>query len=72
MISTRNSIPGKVRSVTSDSVVSEVLVETAVGQLTSIITTGSVRRMDLKEGDDVFVMIKATDAMIEKPATQKV
>jgi molybdate transport system regulatory protein len=70
MISTRNRIPGKVVSVTSDRVVSEVIVETAVGKLASIITTFSVRNMQLKEGDDVLVMIKATDAMIEKQGTE--
>jgi molybdopterin-binding protein len=26
--------------------------------------------MQLKEGDDVLVMIKATEAMIEKPGTE--
>lgn len=68
MISTRNQIPGKVRSVVSDKVVSEVLVETAVGELTSIITTRSAKAMKLKKGDKVFVLIKATEAMIEKSA----
>ena len=72
MISTRNRIPGKVVSVTSDRVVSEVIVETAVGKLTSIITTFSVQKMQLKEGDDVLVMIKATEAMIEKHGTEAV
>ena len=72
MISTRNRIPGKVVSVTSDRVVSEVIVETAVGELASIITTRSVQNMQLKEGDDVVVMIKATEAMIEKPGTEVV
>jgi molybdate transport system substrate-binding protein len=45
------------------------IVETAVGNLTSIITTFSVQNMQLKEGDDVLVMIKATEAMIEKHGT---
>jgi molybdate transport system regulatory protein len=72
MISTRNRIPGKVVSVTSDRVVSEVIVETAVGKLASIITTFSVQNMQLKEGDDVLVMIKATEAMIEKHGTEAV
>ena len=72
MISTRNRIPGKVKSVTSDRVVSEVIVETAIGELASIITSRSVQTMQLKEGDDVLVMIKATEAMIEKPGTETV
>jgi len=58
MISTRNQIPGKVKLVTSDRVVSEVLVETAIGELTSIITTRSVGDHAAQVGDDVLVMIR--------------
>ena len=43
MISTRNQIPGKVKSVTSGRVVFEVIVETAIGELASIITSRSFR-----------------------------
>jgi molybdopterin-binding protein len=35
----------------------------------SITTSRSVQTMQLKEGDDVFVMIKATEAIIAKPGT---
>jgi molybdopterin-binding protein len=31
-----------------------------------------VQTMQLKEGDDVFVMIKATEAIIEKPGMEVV
>jgi molybdopterin-binding protein len=48
------------------------IVETAVDKLTSIITTFSVQNIQLKEGDDVLVMIKATEAMIEKHGTEAV
>jgi len=50
----------------SDKVVSEIIIRTAAGNVTSIITTGSVKRMDLKEGDTVFAIIKATEVSIEK------
>jgi molybdopterin-binding protein len=33
---------------------SEVVIRTAAGIVTSIITTGSVERMKLKEGDNIF------------------
>jgi molybdopterin-binding protein len=46
--------------------VSEVLIDTAAGQVASIITTSSVQRMNLKEGDKVFAIIKATEVSIEK------
>jgi molybdopterin-binding protein len=34
--------------------------------VTSIITTGSVKRMNLREGDDVFAVTKATAVSVEK------
>ena len=64
--SIRNRLPGKVEKITSDKVVSEVVIRTAAGVVTSIITTGSVERMNLKEGDAVFAIIKATEVSVEK------
>jgi molybdopterin-binding protein len=46
--------------------VSEVVIRTRAGIVTSIITTGSVERMNLKEGDTVFAIIKATEVSVEK------
>ncbi len=66
MQSLRNQWSGKVIEITTDKVVSEVLVQTAVGTITSIITTGSVRAMKLKKGDIVTVRVKSTDVSLEK------
>jgi len=55
-----------IEKIVSDKVVSEVLIRTAAGNVTSIITTGSVERMNLKEGDNVFAIIKATEVSIQK------
>jgi len=65
-ISIRNRLPGTIEEIVSDKVVSEVVIQTAAGIVTSIITTGSVERMKLKEGDDVFAVMKATSVSIEK------
>jgi molybdopterin-binding protein len=46
--------------------VSEVVSRTAAGIVTLIITTGSVTRMNLKEGDAVFAVIKTTEVSVEK------
>jgi molybdopterin-binding protein len=64
--SIRNRLPGKIVKIVSDKVVSEVVIQTAAGTVTSIITTGSVKRMNLKEGDTVFAIIKATEVSVEK------
>ena len=64
--SIRNRLSGTIEKIVSDKVVSEVAIRTAAGNVTSIITTGSVERMNLKEGDNVFAIIKATEVSIEK------
>ena len=64
--SIRNRLQGTIEKIVSDKVVSEVVIQTAAGIVTSIITTGSVERMKLKEGDSVFAVMKATSVSIEK------
>jgi molybdopterin-binding protein len=64
--SIRNRLAGTIEKIVSDKVVSEVVVRIAAGTVTSIITTGSVERMNLKQGDNVFAIIKATEVSIEK------
>ena len=64
--SIRNRLPGTIQKIVSDKVVSEVTIQTEAGIVTSIITTGSVERMNLKEGDNVFAIIKATEVSVEK------
>jgi molybdopterin-binding protein len=62
--SIRNRLPGTIAKIVSDKVMSELVIQTAAGNVTSIITTGSVQRMNLKEGDHVFAMIKATEVSV--------
>jgi len=64
--SIRNCVPGIIEKIVSDKVVSEVVIRTKAGDVTSIITTGSVKRMNLKQGDTVFAIIKATEVSVEK------
>jgi molybdate transport system regulatory protein len=64
--SIRNRLRGTIEKIVSDEVVSEVAIRTDAGHITSIITTGSVKRMNLKEGDTVFAIIKATEVSVEE------
>ena len=41
--SIRNQFPGTIKSIVSDKVLSEVIVETASGEVASVITTHSVK-----------------------------
>ena len=64
--SIRNRLPGTIEKIVSGKVVSEIVIRAAAGNATSIIKTGSVKRMDLKKGDTVFTTIMATEVSIEK------
>jgi molybdopterin-binding protein len=65
-LSIRNQLAGKVKIIVLGPVVSEIVVKTKAGTLASVITTRSVKDMKLKKGDRVFVMVKATEASIQK------
>jgi molybdopterin-binding protein len=61
----RNQLPGTIKSIVSDKVPSEVIVETNIG-VTSVITTRSVEEMKLKTGDEVFALVKATNVSLRR------
>jgi molybdate transport system substrate-binding protein len=64
--SIRNQLPGTIKSIVSDKVLSEVIVETRIGEIASVITTHSVEEVKLKIGDDIFVLIKATNVSLRR------
>ena len=64
--SIRNQLPGKIKSIISDKVLSEVIVDTSIGEVASVITTRSVSEMKLKTGDEVFVLVKATNVSLRR------
>ena len=64
--SIRNQLPGTVKSIVSDKVTSEVIVETSIGEITSIITARSVNEMNLMPGDKVFALVKATNVSVRR------
>ena len=63
-MSARNQLKGTVQSVKSGSVMAEVIVQVTPGEVTAAITDSSRERLNLKEGDEVSVIIKATEVMI--------
>ena len=64
--SIRNQLVGKIKSITSDRVMSEIRVDTAAGPITSVITTHSVKSLKLKKGDQVVILVKATNVSLAK------
>lgn len=64
--SIRNQLPGTIKSIVSDQVLSEVVLETALGEMAAVITTGAVREMKLQIGDKVFALVKATNVSLRR------
>ena len=65
-LSTRNQLKGKVISVLTGSVMAEVKVDVHGDEIVAAVTRHSVERLDLQEGDEVTVLIKATEVMLAK------
>jgi len=65
-INSRNQLQGRIVEIVLGPVVSEVDVETSSGILTSIITTRSIKNLNLQVGSDVLAVFKATDVLIAK------
>jgi len=64
--SIRNEMPGTVKEIISDKVLSEIIVETRIGEMASVITTRSVQDMGLKVGDRVAAIVKATNVSLRR------
>lgn len=65
-ISARNQIRGRIKAVSSGTVMTEVEIETEPATVTAAITTASAQKLKLKEGDAVVAIVKATEVMIGK------
>jgi molybdate transport system regulatory protein len=65
-ISARNQLPGTVIETTTGAVMAEVVVEVDAATVVAAITKGSLESLDIKKGDKVTVIIKATEVIIGK------
>jgi molybdopterin-binding protein len=64
-LSARNVLKGKVKKVVTGAVNSEVIIELPGGaEMTSIITKASAENLKLKEGSEVYAIVKASNVMI--------
>ena len=65
--SSRNQFKGKVKEIKKGPVSTEVILEvTDPATVVASITTGSAEAMDLKTGDEVVALIKASSVIIGK------
>lgn len=65
-VNVRNQFKGVIQEVLEGDIVSEINVETKAGLFTSIISTRSVKDLDLKVGSEVVVLIKSTEVSLAK------
>jgi molybdopterin-binding protein len=65
-LSARNELRGVVKGVKTGAVMAEIVVDVEPGTMVAAITDTSRRNMDLKDGDEVVVVVKATEVMIGK------
>ena len=65
-LSARNQLRGAVQNVKSGAVMAEITVNVEAGTVIAAITDASRERLKLHEGDQISVIIKATEVMIAK------
>ena len=65
-INVRNQFRGRIKEIVIGSVVSEVDIETALGLVTSVITTRSINELGLQVGTEVLALVKSTEVSIAK------
>jgi molybdopterin-binding protein len=63
-ISGRNKLPGTVTDIRYEGLLVQIAIDVAGHEITSIITSDSARALGLKEGVQVYALIKATEVMV--------
>jgi molybdopterin-binding protein len=65
-ISARNKLEGKIVAIKTGGIVAQVTIKVGKNLIESVITTQSAEEMNLKKGDTVSAVVKATEVMISK------
>jgi len=66
-LSVRNVFRGKIVSIKEGMAVATVKVDIGGGNVvTSVVTTEAVKELELKIGDEIKVLVKATSVMLAK------
>ncbi|PWT98610.1 MAG: molybdenum-pterin-binding protein [Terriglobia bacterium] len=65
-ISARNRLPGVIEEVHLGTIMARIVVKVGELMVESVITRASAEELGLKKGDAVRIVIKSTEAMIEK------
>ena len=66
-ISARNQLKGKITEIVLGDVMAHVTVRVGQNVIESVITRKSADEMNLKKGETVTIVVKATEVMVSKP-----
>jgi molybdopterin-binding protein len=65
-LSARNQLRGRVKEVNLGGVMGHIVIQVGENEIERVITRRSVEEMKLQAGDEVTVVIKSTEVMIQK------
>lgn len=65
-LSARNQLTGTVRSINRGAAIANVELDVAGQRVVASITVEAVEALEIREGDEVTAIIKASDVMIAK------
>jgi molybdopterin-binding protein len=65
-ISARNHLKGKITGLKLGDVMAHVTIKVGQNVIESVITRQSAEEMNLKKGDTVTAVVKATEVMVSK------
>ena len=65
-VSMQNKIPGTICEIEEGALLSKLTVDTTVGKLIAIITSGAVHQLELQVGETVTAMIKTNEIMLSQ------
>jgi len=66
-LSARNHLKGTIDEIQTGDVLAHVTVKVGNDTIESVITRRSAEEMQLKKGDHVTAVVKATEVMLSKP-----
>ncbi len=62
----RNQFRGAIFEIKRGDIISEVVVQTPAGVVTSLVSTSAVNELGLQVGNEVIAFVKATDVALAK------
>ncbi|APD05887.1 hypothetical protein UJ101_00335 [Flavobacteriaceae bacterium UJ101] len=66
LVSMQNKVQGEISKIEKGALLSKLILHTAIGELTAIITSNAIEQLNLQEGEHVVAMIKTNEIMLSK------